>query len=75
MTRTTIIDRPRSDDEVRLTMLDLSASGLSMAEIGRQIGKGGSFVRVTLERILIDDLNCSGEPEDIVRAAYPGVRT
>jgi len=60
----------RRDDDRALHMLELRRDGLSCGALGRLFGMTGSAVRVATNRILDADLRESGEPAEVVRAAY-----
>jgi len=51
-------------------MLALRRDGVSTGVLGRLFGMTGSAVRVATNRILDADLRESGEPAEVVRAAY-----
>lgn len=60
----------RREDARALLMLALRRDGISAGVIGRLFGMTGSAVRVATNRILDADLRESGEPAEVVRAAY-----
>ena len=66
-----VFDAPREDDELRLCLLRRALKGEDMTAIGKSMGKGGSFGRVTVARIREADLAQSGEDPAIVSAYYP----
>lgn len=59
----------REDVRARL-MLDMRGDGVSAGVIGRLFGMTGSAVRVITNCIRAADLAESGEPAEVVRAAY-----
>jgi len=60
----------RREDERALHMLALRRDGVSTGVLGRLFGMTGSAVRVATNRIRAADLAESGEPAEVVRAAY-----
>jgi hypothetical protein len=60
----------RREDERALHMLALRRDGVSTGVLGRLFGMSDSAVRVITNRILDADLRESGEPAEVVRAAY-----
>lgn len=65
-------DKTRADDDVAMRVIDMLKRGHSSDDIGKHLGKCTSFARVLRNRIMAADLAESGEPEQIVRAAYKG---
>ncbi len=60
----------RREDGRALLMLALRRDGVSTGVLGRLFGMTGSAVRVATNRVLDADLRESGEPAEVVRAAY-----
>ena len=60
----------RREDARALLMLDMREDCMSAGVIGRLLGMSDSAVRVATNRILDADLRESGEPAEVVRAAY-----
>lgn len=58
------------DDDVILRCLDLRHRGLGLRRIAAQVGVSYSHVGNITDRVLAADLAESGEPEEVVRAAY-----
>lgn len=65
--------RERAMDERDLAWLALRASGEPVSRFAGHYGVTSAHVYLTTGRILADDVAMSGEPEDVVRAAYWGV--
>lgn len=58
------------DDDVTLRCLDLRHRGFGLRRIAALVGVSFSHVGTITDRVLAADLAESGEPEDVVRAAY-----
>lgn len=60
----------RREDGRALHMLALRRDGVSTGVLGRLFGMTDAAVRTITNRILDADLRESGEPAEVVRAAY-----
>ena len=64
-------DLSPADDELRLSILRRYHRGDSVATISNDLGLTRSFASVVIQRIRDADLAESGEPAEVVMAAYP----
>jgi hypothetical protein len=60
----------RREDARALFMIATRCDGMSSGVIGRLLGMSDSAVRVITNRVRAADLAESGEPAEVVRAAY-----
>lgn len=60
----------RADDDRILALLSRAHGGERLVDIERDLGLAPNSGTVLIKRVLRDDLRCSGEPEDVVRAGY-----
>ena len=64
----------RAVDEMHLVMLALARAGHPLTAISASLRKTDRFAATTISRIRDADLAESGEPPELVRAAYPVTR-
>ncbi|MDF0598970.1 hypothetical protein [Psychromarinibacter halotolerans] len=65
-----MVEKTRDDDEILLRMLGMRCDGAASSAIGRAFGVTASRVRVMTDRVRHADVAESGEPADVVQAAY-----
>jgi hypothetical protein len=65
----------RQDDERVLAWLRAARAGMTSLQIAMRHGARAELIRATFQRIRKDDLKFSGEPESVVLAAYPWMRS
>lgn len=65
----------RATDELHLAVLARAVAGEALNRISASLGKVDNFAAVTISRIRSADLAESGEPPELVRAAYPTSRS
>nr|WP_010400598.1 sigma factor-like helix-turn-helix DNA-binding protein [Paracoccus sp. TRP] len=64
----------RQTDERDLLILSRACAGETLAAIADSLGITKEYVRTIARRVLVADLAESGEPESVVRPAYPWAR-
>lgn len=70
--KTALRDIPRAADDEILRVLRLLQRGVSHTRTAAIVGMTRSRVSILKQRVLADDLRCSGEVPDVVRAGYEG---
>lgn len=60
----------RADDDVLLEAIHGMIRGKSSLKFAKREGKGSAFFRTAMRRVLAADLAESGEPAEVVSAAY-----
>lgn len=60
----------RADDDRIVALLARAYRGERLADIERDLGIPNNAATIMVKRVLRDDLKHSGEPDEVVRAAY-----
>lgn len=60
----------RAEDDVLLEAIHGMIRGKSSLEFAKREGKGSAFFRIAMQRVLAADMAESGEPAEVVSAAY-----